>query len=116
MSVDEASSTRSKDRELIATTSSLVEFLRDVALARRRRVLDVSEHETVLWLDELPTEVAVDVDAGPGETLFSIPRLRAEASPEPPAVLTNWLDKEAVRDSSASSPVLKEKGPAWVVV
>ena len=44
-------STRSKDRELIATTSSLVEFLRDVALARRRRIIDVDEYETVLWLD-----------------------------------------------------------------
>src|SRR6185369_13010002 len=93
-----------------------VEFLRDVALARRVRILDVDDHDTVLWLDELPTEVAVDVDAGPGETLFSVSRVRAEAPPEPPAVLTNWLDKEALRDSSAPSPVLRAKGPAWVVV
>jgi len=114
--VGDGSVTRSRDRELIATTSSLVEFLRDVALARRRRILDVDEHDTVLWLDELPTEVAVDVDAGPGETLFSVSRVRAEAPPEPPAVLTNWLDKDALRDSSAPSPVLKAKGPAWVVV
>jgi very-short-patch-repair endonuclease len=110
------SSTRSRDRELIATTSSLVEFLRDVALARRRRITDAREYETVLWLDELPAEVSVDVNAGPGETLLKIPRLRAEAAPEPPAVLTNWLDKDALRDSSSVSPVLKEKGPAWVVV
>jgi len=34
--------TRATDRALVATTSSLVEFLRDVALARRRRILDVS--------------------------------------------------------------------------
>jgi len=110
------SSTRSKDRELIATTSSLVEFLRDVALARRRRIVDVGEYETVLWLDDLPAEVSVDVDAGPGEALFAVPRLRAEAPPEPPAALTNWLDKDALRDSSAPSPLLKEAGPAWVVV
>ncbi|HEX6873233.1 MAG TPA: AAA domain-containing protein, partial [Micromonosporaceae bacterium] len=110
------SPTRSKDRALIATTSSLIEFLRDVAMARRRRITDVSEYENVLWLHDLPAEVSVDVDAGPGETLFAIPRLRAEAPPEPPAALTNWLDKEALRDSSAPSPVLKESGPAWVVV
>lgn len=110
------SSTRSKDRELIATTSSLVEFLRDVALARRQRITDVNSYERVLWLDDLPAEVSVDVNAGPGDTLFAIPRLRAEAAPEPPAVLTNWLDKDALRDSTNPSPVLKAKGPAWVVV
>ncbi|MDT5025910.1 MAG: hypothetical protein QOE61_2336, partial [Micromonosporaceae bacterium] len=110
------SSTRSRDRELIATTSSLVEFLRDVALARRRRIVDVNEYETVLWVDDLPVEVSVDVNAGPGEPLFAIPRLRAESPPEPPAVLTNWLDKDALHDSSSLSPVLKAKGPAWVIV
>src|SRR4051794_15336049 len=109
-------STRSRDRELIATTSSLVEFLRDVALARRQRITDVNGYERVLWLDDLPAEVSADVNAGPGDTLFAIPRLRAEAAPEPPAVLTNWLDKDALRDSSNPSPVLKAKGPAWVVV
>jgi hypothetical protein len=108
--------TRATDRALVATTSSLVEFLRDVALARRRRILDVSEYDTVLWLDDLPAEVSVEVNAGPGEVLFSVPRLRPEAPPEPPAALTNWIDREAMRDSSQDSPVLKEKGPAWVVV
>jgi hypothetical protein len=110
------SSTRSKDRELIATTSSLVEFLRDVALARQRRVVDVSGYESTLWLDNLPSEVSVDIEAGPGDTLFSIPRLRPEAPPEPPAVLTGWLDRDALADSSQASPVLKDKGSAWVVV
>lgn len=110
------SSTRSRDRELIATTSSLVEFLRDVALARRRRILDVNGYETVLWLDDLPVEVTAEVNAGPGEVLFAIPRLRAEAPPEPPAVLTNWLDKDALKESSSASPLLKAKGPAWVIV
>jgi very-short-patch-repair endonuclease len=108
--------TRATDRALVATTSSLVEFLRDVALARRRRIVDVAEYETVLWLDELPPEVNVEINAGPGEVLFSVPRLRPEAPPEPPAALTNWLDRDAMRDSSSASPVLKEKGPAWVVV
>ena len=55
------SSTRSKDRELIATTSSLVEFLRDVALARRQRIVDVDEYEQVLWLDDLPSEVSPSI-------------------------------------------------------
>src|SRR5690349_15891601 len=100
------SSTRSKDRELIATTAGLVEFLRDVALARRTRVADVSGYDAVLWLDDLPAEVAVHTEAGPGETLFAIPRLRAEAPPEPPAALTNWLDKAALADSTGPAPIL----------
>ncbi len=109
-------STRSKDRELIGTTSSLVEFLRDIALARRRRIVEVGRYDTVLWLDDLPAEIVVNTEAGPGETIFAVPRIRAEAPPEPPAALTNWLDRSAVTDSSAPSPVLKERGPAWVVV
>jgi very-short-patch-repair endonuclease len=108
--------TRSTDRDLIATTSSLVEFLRDVALARRRRIVDVGDYEDVLWLHDLPAEVNVDTAAGPGEALLAVPRLRAEAPPEPPAALTNWLDKESIPDSSSAGPSLKESGPAWVVV
>jgi very-short-patch-repair endonuclease len=110
------SSTRSRDREVIGTTASLVEFLRDVALARRRRIVDVAEYENVLWLDDLPAEVGVDTSAGPGDTLLAVPRLQMEAPPEPPAVLTNWIDADDLRDSSAGSPVLKEAGPAWVEV
>src|SRR5262245_35912643 len=108
--------TRSTDRELIATTSGLVEFLRDVALARRRRITDVAEHETVLWLAELPAEVIVDTDAGPGEALFAVPRVRAEAPPQPPAALTNWLEPDQVRDSSLAAPALRPAGPVWVTV
>ena len=115
MSVGEE--TRSHDRELIATTSSLVEFLRDVALARQRaRARRRATTRPCSGWTTCRSQVSVELDAGPGETLFSIPRLRPEAPPEPPAALTNWLDKEAMRDSSAQSPVLKEKGPAWVVV
>jgi very-short-patch-repair endonuclease len=111
-----SSSTRSNDRELIATTSSLVEFLRDVALARQKRVVDVGDYTNTLWLCDLPPEVTLNHDAGPGDTLFAIPRLRPEQPPEPLAALTGWLDKDALLDSSQASPVLKEKGSAWIVV
>ena len=65
-----APTSRSTDKALIATTSNLVEFLRDVAHARRRRILDIDDHEVVLWLAELPAGVSLDHDAGPGEALF----------------------------------------------
>jgi very-short-patch-repair endonuclease len=110
------SSTRSKDRALIATTSSLVEFLRDVALAKQQRIVDVGSYELVRWLSDLPSTITVDLNAGPGDTLLTIPRLRDEAPPEPPAVLTNWVDRESLKNSLAPLPVLKDRGPAWVVV
>ncbi|GAA1745515.1 AAA domain-containing protein [Luedemannella helvata] len=99
-------STRSRDRELVATTSNLVEFLRDVAQARRRRVLDVGEYETVLWLADLPAEVVLDRDAGAGEALFAVPRVRAEAAPPLPAELRGWVDEAAAKDANGAEPRL----------
>src|SRR5690606_38782697 len=61
-------------------------------------------------------EVRVEIEAGPGEALFTIPRLRPEAPPEPPAVLTGWLDREAWANSDHKTLALKDKGSAWVVV
>src|SRR6185503_7430360 len=103
-----APTSRSTDKALIATTSNLVELLRDVAHARRRRILDIDDHEVVLWLAELPAGVSLDRDAGPGEALFSVPRVRAEAPPTLPASLTEWVSAASVRDSALSEPGLLE--------
>jgi very-short-patch-repair endonuclease len=110
------SSTRSKDRELIATTASLVEFLRDVAMARQKRVVDVNEYRNVLWLDTLPDGVTAVHDAGPGDTLLTIPRFRQVAPPPPPAKLTGFLDRDELLNSDLKEPTLKEKGSGWVDV
>jgi very-short-patch-repair endonuclease len=95
---------RSDDRALIATTSALVEFLRDVALARRRRIVDVDSYDAVLWLDELPAEVSVHTAAAAGERLFAVPRVRAEAPPEPPPAVRGLINSAALRDSSQNAP------------
>jgi very-short-patch-repair endonuclease len=108
------SSTRSKDRDLIATTANLVEFLRDVAMARQKRVVDVSSYKLVQWLDDLPSEVRVELEAGPGEVLLSVPRRRPEAPPTPPAQLTGWIDPEELHNSDLKAPTLKEQGSGWV--
>jgi very-short-patch-repair endonuclease len=110
------SSTRSKDRELIATTASLVEFLRDVAMARQKRVVDVGEYKQVLWLDSLPDGVTVNHDAGPGDVLLAVPRFRQVAPPPPPAKLTGFLDRDDLLNSDLREPPLKEKGSGWVEV
>jgi len=110
------SSTRSKDRELIATTASLVEFLRDVAMARQKRVVDVGEYKQVLWLDSLPDGVSVNHDAGPGDTLLAVPRFRQVAPPPPPAKLTGFLDRDDLLNSDLREPPLKEKGAGFITV
>ena len=110
------SSTRSKDRDLIATTASLVEFLRDVAMARQKRVVDVSDYKQVLWFDGLPKAVIPVAEAGPGETLLTIQRHRPEAPPTPPAQLTGWIEPDDLLDSDLKEPPLKEQGSGWVDV
>ncbi len=109
-------STRSKDRELIATTANLVEFLRDVAMARQKRVVDVSTYKQVQWLDGLPDGVRVEHDAGPGDTLVSIPRLRQVAPPKPQAVLTGFLDSKELLNSDLREPTLRDKGAGYEIV
>ncbi|RKS76567.1 hypothetical protein BZB76_1923 [Actinomadura pelletieri DSM 43383] len=68
----------------------LLRYLRDLARARRRPSRDVSRHDHVYWLCELPGDVYVETDAGPGDVLFSVPVIPLT----PPAVLEEfdgWL-------------------------
>ncbi|RFS86518.1 hypothetical protein D0T12_08060 [Actinomadura spongiicola] len=68
----------------------LLRYLRDLARARRRPSRDVSRHDHVHWLCELPGDVYVETDAGPGDVLFSVPVIPLT----PPAVLEEfdgWL-------------------------
>ncbi|RSN45455.1 hypothetical protein, partial [Actinomadura sp. WAC 06369] len=64
----------------------LLGFLRDLARARR----DPAAHRRVHWLADLPGDVYVETDAGPGDVLFSLPVIPLT----PPAVLEEfdgWL-------------------------
>ena len=107
-----APTSRSTDKALIATTSSLVEFLRDVAHARRRRILDVDDYEEVLWLDELPAGVSLDHDAGPGEALFCrAPGARRGAADAAGRQLTEWVSA-AIRSSTRPCPEPRPAGDA----
>ncbi|GGU96889.1 hypothetical protein GCM10010182_11190 [Actinomadura cremea] len=64
----------------------LLSLLRDLARARR----DPAAHRRVHWLADLPGDVYVETDAGPGDVLFSLPVIPLT----PPAVLEEfdgWL-------------------------
>ncbi|MEO3822294.1 hypothetical protein [Actinomadura sp. B10D3] len=68
----------------------LLGYLRDLARARRRPSRDLADHDHVHWLADLPGDVYVERDAGPGEVLFSVPVIPLT----PPVVLEEfdgWL-------------------------
>ncbi|MGW5414935.1 hypothetical protein [Actinomadura geliboluensis] len=68
----------------------LLGFLRDLARARRRPSRDLAGHDHVEWLTDLPGDVYVEADAGPGDVLFSVPVIPLT----PPVVLEEfdgWL-------------------------
>ncbi|MFF4237283.1 hypothetical protein ACFYYL_15555 [Actinomadura geliboluensis] len=68
----------------------LLGFLRDLARARRRPSRDLAGHDHVEWLADLPGDVYVEADAGPGDVLFSVPVIPLT----PPVVLEEfdgWL-------------------------
>ena len=69
---------------------ALLEYLRDLARARRGPVRGLAACDQVHWLADLPGEVYVETDAGPGDVLFSIPVIPLT----PPGVLEEfdgWL-------------------------
>ncbi|WP_433328537.1 hypothetical protein [Spirillospora sp. CA-294931] len=68
----------------------LLRFLRDLARARQEPGRDAGARGEVHWLAELPGDVYVETDAGPGDVLFSVPVIPLT----PPAVMEEfdgWL-------------------------
>lgn len=71
----------------------LMRYLRDLARARREPILDVAVCPQVHWLNELPDEIYVETDAGPGDVLFSVPVIPLT----PPAALSEFDGLLALR-------------------
>ncbi|MBW8484027.1 hypothetical protein [Actinomadura parmotrematis] len=73
-----------------ADAARLLTALRDLAAARGAPGRDLAARPRVHWLAELPHEVYVEADAGPGDVLFGVPVIPAS----PPAAeedLGGWL-------------------------
>ncbi|XRQ11430.1 hypothetical protein ACN3XK_11250 [Actinomadura welshii] len=94
----------------------LLRYLRDLARARRRPSRDLTGHDHVHWLSELPGDVYVETDAGPGDVLFSVPVIPLT----PPVVidefdgwlaLRNWY--RILRDLAGQDVVLATGLLAW---
>jgi len=95
-----------KKKSLVPTTRRLVEFLRDLALMKDKIVRDVDSYETVLFLHNLPSELKknLNVDAGDGEILLTVPQVKTTPAPPPPDSLVPFVKIEDVSNSQNNSP------------
>lgn len=96
---------------MVGPTARLVEFLRELARTGRPLVRDVDQHPVVRWLDDRPGEVALAVDAGPGETVLSVDPVMSEPPPPPPPLVDRWLSRADVHDSALDAPPLPDDIP-----
>jgi very-short-patch-repair endonuclease len=99
---------------MVGPTARLVEFLRELARTGRPLVRSLDQHPVVRWLIDLPEELTLDVEAGPGETILSIDPVASEPPPAPPAPIEPWLDRTAIQDSALDAPGLSDTVPDGV--
>ncbi len=109
--------TLDKKKLLVPTTRRLVEFLRDLALLKDKIVRDVDNYEKVLFLQDLPIELKqfLQVNAGDGETLLSVPQVKTTPAPPPPDALVPFVRIEDVSNSRSSSPPFLVSTPQSVL-
>ncbi|MGH9286757.1 MAG: AAA domain-containing protein [Acidimicrobiales bacterium] len=97
--------------QMVGPTARLVEFLRELARTGRPLVRSVDQHPVVRWLFDLPDELTLDVEAGPGETVLSIDPVVSEPPPPPPAPIEPWLNRADIQDSALDAPGLTDAIP-----
>jgi hypothetical protein len=60
-----------------------VEFLRELARTGKQVVTEVDDYVVARWLADMPDEVTLLTEAGPGTTLFSVDPVPSEPPPSP---------------------------------
>ncbi|MFB9676070.1 AAA domain-containing protein [Streptosporangium vulgare] len=100
-----------RDPQLVDSATRLVEFLRDLASARRVPIRDLRNHAQVLWLVDLPDEVKPHGEAGPGEVFLSVDHIRNTPPPSLPDELHGWVRHEELVDAELDAPELSKTGP-----
>ncbi|RZL75379.1 MAG: AAA family ATPase, partial [Rhodococcus sp. (in: high G+C Gram-positive bacteria)] len=94
-----AATGREYDDELKSRVARLLRFLREIVEARSNPVLRFDDHVQVEWLYSSEIPVRLDPKAGQGGVVLRAPRIAVDDPPEPPALLTGWLDPQVVGDS-----------------
>ncbi|GAA5038782.1 AAA domain-containing protein [Actinopolymorpha pittospori] len=106
---------RARDPKLIDTTARLVDFLRELATARREQVRDVTRYEQVHWLADLPDQVVGNPEAAAGEVVLSFDSPISEPPPDLPERLQGWVDRHETSDAELDAPQLRQSGPVEVI-
>lgn len=110
-----SSTPHARDPEIVAATTQLVSFLRELVQTGTRRVRDCRDKSReILWLADLPEGVARPCEREDGLVL-SLDFVPPAAPPDVPAVLDGWVNPTAVADPYAGDPPLAGEGPAMHV-
>src|SRR5947209_15357027 len=101
------------DPGVIAATSGLVAYLRDLVRSVRKPVRDCGSYRDVFWLADMPQGV-LQPDLRRDEVLLVVDHVPRLAPPALPEVLTGWVDPARIREAGKDDPPLAERGPAQV--
>ncbi|MET8556426.1 AAA domain-containing protein [Streptomyces sp. NPDC004959] len=97
------------DPGVIAQTTGLVNFLRDMVHSSHQRQRDDRGRDR-LWLADLPEQVRRPAPREDGVVLL-LDHVSQSTPPELPEVLEGWVDQTACLDADGIDPPLAETGP-----
>ena len=90
----------------------LARYLKEFVGLRSTTVRDVAKYDSVLWFDEMPQ--AADCHSGAWtndydleEPWLEVRKQKLERPPEPPDMITAWVDAEALRRATSSITPLR---------
>ena len=94
-----AATGREHDDELKSRVQRLLRFLREIVEARSNPVLRFDDHVQVEWVHSGDVPMQLDTKVKQGGVVVRAPRVAVDDPPEPPELLSGWLDPQVVADS-----------------
>lgn len=105
------------DPSVLAGTSGLVHFLRELVQSRHQRQRDdrTTRQQERVWLANLPGALPGVRPRADG-VLLTLDHVTQSAPPEIPATLEGWIDPARCLDPDAGDPPLAHEGPGTVTL
>ncbi|MBV9160762.1 MAG: hypothetical protein JO281_04215 [Pseudonocardiales bacterium] len=103
------------DPGVVAATSGLVAYLRELVRSVRKPVRDCGSYHDVLWFANMPDGV-LRPELQRDEVLLAVDHVPRLAPPALPEVVEGWVDPVRIREAGQDDPPLAERGPAQVWV
>ena len=100
----------SADPEVLDLTRGLITYIRELVRSRRRPVRDCERYDARIWAYEIPGAFR-PLASGTDGVLLSIAHVPARPYPQPPGIIKEWLDDEALGIPERGDPELAEYGP-----